>query len=122
MTSICCEKLEESKVFYTTLFDLTIDYDSEWFIHLESPDKSFELGLFNPKSEMTPPEFQTRPNGFLLTFVVDSADDVFEIAKKEKFKIVDKPSDTPYGQRRLLLEDPNGALVDVSSLMPNFEY
>jgi len=54
--------------------------------------------------------------------VVESADAIFEIAKKEHFEIVEKPSDTSYGQRRLLLKDPNGVLVDVSSPIPNFEF
>jgi len=54
--------------------------------------------------------------------VVNNADDVFNIAIKENFEIVEEPTNTSYGQRRLLLKDPNGMLVDVSSPIQNFEF
>jgi len=62
-----------------------------------------------------PKDFQKLPQGFYVTFVVDNVDDIFKIAESEKFEIISKPTDTFYGQRRLLLKDPNGTLVDISS-------
>jgi uncharacterized glyoxalase superfamily protein PhnB len=59
------------------------------------------------------------PQGFYVTFVVDNTDYIYEIASKENFEIVEEPSDTFYGQRRLLLKDPNGTLVDISSPIQN---
>lgn len=56
-----------------------------------------------------------------MTFVVDNTDKVFEIAKRENFEVLSEPADTFYGQRGLLLKDPNGTLVDVSSPIPNFQ-
>lgn len=38
-----------------------------------------------------------------VTFVVDNTDEVFEIAKAEKFEVLSEPAATFYGQRRLLL-------------------
>ena len=122
MTNICSDKLSESKEFYTKLFDFTIDYDSDWFVHLISKDRSLELGIIDRKNELVPAAFQTRPTGFYITFVVDHVEAIFEIATSEKFEIVSKPSDTFYGQRRLLLKDPDGTLVDVSSPIPNVEF
>ncbi|MEM8968934.1 MAG: VOC family protein [Bacteroidota bacterium] len=61
-------------------------------------------------------------NGFYTIFVVDNTDEVFKIAKTEGFEVLSEPTDTFYGQRRSLLKDPNGALVDVSSPIPNFEF
>ncbi len=119
MTNICSTKLLESKNFYVKLFDFNIDYDSDWFVHLISKDKQLELGIIDKKNEIVPTDFQTNPNGFYITFVIDNVDEVYEIAKKEKFKVISEPSDTFYGQRRLLLEDPNGALIDISSPIPN---
>jgi len=57
-----------------------------------------------------------------VTFVVDNADEIFKIAESEKFQIVGEPTDTFYGQRRLLLKDPNGTLVDISSPIKDFEF
>ena len=120
MTNICSDNLEESKNFYTKLFDFNVDYDSDWFVHLISKDKKLELGIIDRTNEIVPEGFQNYPQGFYITFVVEDADELFAVAKSEKFEIVNEPHDTFYGQRRLLLKDPNGALVDISSLMKNF--
>lgn len=122
MTNICSENLGESKHFYTTLFDFQINYDSDWFIHLMSTNQQLELGIIDKKNDLVPASFQKEPNGFYLTFVVDDAEELFEIAKQNNFTIVNEPIDTDYGQRRLLLKDPDGTLVDVSSPIPNFSF
>lgn len=115
MTNICSDKLAETKNFYTKLFDFDVEYDSDWFIHLISKDKKLELGIIDRSNEIVPEDFRNYPQGFYITFVVESADELLTIAESEKFEIVKKPIDTFYGQRRLLLKDPNGTLVDISS-------
>lgn len=122
MTNICSEELSASKNFYTKLFDFDLNFDSDWFIHLVSKDKQLELGIIDKSHEVVPSVIQNQPNGVYITFVVDSADDVFEIAKSEGFIINQEPIDTPYGQRRLLLQDPNGLIVDISSPIPDFKF
>ncbi|SMG47981.1 hypothetical protein SAMN05661096_03396 [Marivirga sericea] len=122
MTNICSDNLAESRDFYTKLFDFKVDYDSDWFIHLISKDKKLELGIIDRTNEMVPKGFQNNPQGFYVTFVVDSADEIFKIAESEKFEIVNEPTNTFYGQRRLLLKDPNGTLVDISSPIKDFEF
>ncbi len=120
MTNICSTDLVKSKDFYTKLFNLNIAYDSDWFVHLASDDGKLELGIIDQNNEIVPEDFQHPPQGFYVTFVVDSADKVYETAQTENFEIVSEPADTFYGQRRLLLKDPDGALVDVSSLIEGF--
>lgn len=120
MTNICSENLMKSRDFYTKLFDFNVDYDSDWFVHLISKDKKLELGIINKTNDLVPTDFQNYPQGFYVTFVVDDADEVFKIAISEKFKIINEPTDTFYGQRRLLLKDPDGSLVDVSSPIKSF--
>ncbi len=121
MTNICSDNLAESKVFYTKLFDFNINYDSDWFVSLISKDKQLELGIIQRTNEIVPDGFQNNPQGFYMSLVVDNADEVFAIAKMEGFEILSEPTDTFYGQRRLLLKDPNGALIDVSSPIGNFK-
>lgn len=121
MTNICSDNLAESRDFYIKLFDFKADYDSDWFVHLISKDKQLELGIISRTSEMVPDGYQNNPQGFYVTFVIENANKVFELAKKEGFEVVSEPTDTFYGQTRLLLKDPNGTLVDVSSPMPNFQ-
>ena len=120
MTNICSANLADSRDFYTKLFDFNIDYDSDWFVHLISKDKQFELGIIDQNHDIVPTAYQNSPKGFYLTFVVDQVDELFEIAKSENFEVVSEPEDTFYGQRRLLLKDPDGALIDISSPMSNF--
>jgi len=115
ITNICSNNLAESLEFYTKLFDFNVEYKSDWFIQLISKDKKLELGIIDRTNEIVPKDFQNNPQGFYLTFVVDNVDEIFKIAKSEKIEIISEPSNTFYGQRRLLLKDPNGTLVDVSS-------
>jgi catechol 2,3-dioxygenase-like lactoylglutathione lyase family enzyme len=122
MTNICSDDLAKSRDFYTKLFNFSVDYDSDWFVHLISEDKKLELGIINRTNEIVPKDFQDNPSGFYVTFVVDNADEIFKIAQSEKIDIISKPKDTFYGQRRLLLRDPNGTLVDVSSPIKGFEF
>ncbi len=120
MTNICSDNLTESLEFYTKLFDFNVDFESDWFVHLISKDGKHELGIIDRTNELIPKEFQVRPQGFYITFVVDNTDEIFEIAKLEKLEIISEPTDTYYGQRRLLLKDPDQTLIDVSSPIPNF--
>lgn len=122
MTNICSSHLAESRDFYTKLFNFNVDYDSDWFVHLISKDKRFELGIIDRTNEIVPKDFQNNPQGCYITFVVDSADELFKIATSENFEILSEPTDTFYGQRRLLLKDPNGTLVDISSPIKDFEF
>jgi len=117
LTNICSDDLAASKEFYTKLFDFIIDYDSDWFVHLISKDKQLELGIIDRTHELVPTEYQNKPQGSYITIVVENADDIFDIALKEKFDVIQEPNDTFYGQRRFLLKDPSGMLVDVSSLI-----
>ncbi len=121
LTNICSEKLPESKAFYTGLFDFTVDYDSDWFVHLISADRKLELGIIQRDNDIVPASSRQQPQGIYLTFVVESADDCYAKAKAAGFQVIEPPADTFYGQRRMLLEDPNGVVVDVSSPIPNFE-
>ena len=122
MTNICSDNLAASRDFYTKLFDFKVDFDSDWFVHLISNDKNLELGIIDRTNEIVPKDFQNNPQGFYVTFVVDNADEIFRIAELEKFEIISEPKDTFYGQRRLLLKDPNGTLVDISSPIKDFKF
>ena len=64
---------------------------------------------------MVPKEFRGKPVGIYVTLVVDDAVAIFEKAKELGVEIVKEPELTFYGQKRVLLKDPAGALVDVSS-------
>ena len=118
LLNLLSDDLEASKAFYTALFDFQIDYDSDWFVHLISNQQQLELGLISATSEILPPGARPGAQGFYTTFVVDDADTVFQLARDRDLVIVSKPEDTFYGQRRLVLQAPEGTLIDVSSPIP----
>ncbi len=115
LTNLCSHNLEESKAFYLSLFDFTVSFDSEWFVHLLSENRNLELGIIQANHELVPQEFNDLPAGMYLTFVVDDVTVIYERVKEQGYTIVKEPELTFYGQRRLLIKDPGGVLVDVSS-------
>jgi len=122
MPNVLAENLALSKAFYTTLFNLKVAFDSDWFIHLQSGDGHLELGIIKYDNDLIPEEFRGRPNGFYITIVVDDADAIHLLAQEHQFEIQQAPINTSYGQRRLLLKDPHGNLIDVSSPIPGFTF
>ena len=115
LTNICSENLADSKEFYMALFNFRVEYDSDWFVQLVSVGKDFEIGLMKSDHELVPNEFRGKPVGIYVTLVVDDAVAIFEKAKELGVEIVKEPELTFYGQKRILLKDPAGVLVDVSS-------
>jgi hypothetical protein len=57
----------------------------------------------------------SQANGVLPTFVVADVEAAHGQAVAMAAEVVEPPRDMPYGQRRLLLRDPAGVLVDVSA-------
>ncbi|MEO1054191.1 MAG: VOC family protein [Bacteroidota bacterium] len=122
LINISTTRLKESKAFYTTLFDLKVEFDSDWFVNLISTDKNYEIGIIDRNNDIVPNESKQEINGLYLTFVVDDADSLYDVAQKSGYNVLQKPHDTFYGQRRLLLKDPDGLVVDVSSPIPDFQF
>ncbi len=120
LINICSDHLPESKAFYTQLFNFEIAFDSDWFIQLHSPERSLELGIIARGSEFVPPAAQAPAAGFYLTLVVEAVDRCYQLAQSLNYPVEQAPEDTSYGQRRMLIHDPNGVVLDVSSPMPNF--
>ncbi len=116
MTNICSQDLATSRDFYQQLLGLKVTFDSDWFVQMTSPDNaSLELGIIQQDHELIPPEFHAMPQGCYLTFVVDDVDAVYGRAQSMNLAVLQPPKNEFYGQRRLLLTDPNGLLIDVSS-------
>lgn len=116
--SILTEKLRESREFYVGVLGFEVGFESNWFVRLVSPGEGgLELGLVVRDHETIPAAFQGFPRGVLITLMVDDVDEVHARAVQLGVPIVEAPRDMFYGQRRMLMSDPNGQLIDVSSLM-----
>ena len=76
---------------------------------------AFELGILDLFHETIPEGVVSRAGGDIITFVVSDLDAIATKARSMKAKIIQEPTDLPYGQRRLMLRDPDGLAVDISS-------
>ncbi|MDX8346740.1 VOC family protein [Cognatiyoonia sp. IB215446] len=118
-TNILCDNVETNARFYEDILDMHRRNDFGWFIIMGSDDlPGLELGLLDKAHETVPPVVAQPPAGLILTFVVEDVAVCHRKAVAEKAEIVEEPTDLPYGQTRLLLRDPAGTIVDISSPTP----
>jgi len=115
-TNILCSNVEETAQFYQDLLGLKRSGDFGWFVILSHDDMpGFELGVLQRDHETIPDGISSRPGGTILTFVVTDLEEIHARAAVMQALILQEPTDLPYGQRRMMLRDPAGTAVDVSS-------
>ncbi|MCU0829611.1 MAG: VOC family protein [Tabrizicola sp.] len=115
-TNILTDKVDGTAQFYQDLLGLRRAGDFGWFVLLADDDlPGFELGILDRDHETLPRQEAPQPAGVLLTFVVADVEAVHRQALAMAAAIIEAPRDMAYGQRRLLLRDPAGTLVDVSA-------
>jgi len=116
LTNICSDDLQKSKKFYVDLLNFKVKYDSDWYVQLcTSEDSEIEYGLIMRNHELVPKEYQEKPNGMYVTFVVSDVDATYKKAIEMNIPIIQEPRNEFYGQRRFLTQDPNGCLIDICS-------
>lgn len=102
--------------FYQRLLGWTAQFESDWFVHLQAPGKpDLELGLLQRDHAIVPEAQRAAPQGVLVTVVVPDVDAVHARAVAQGVPVVEAPRDLFYGQRRMLVRDPVGTLLDISS-------
>jgi catechol 2,3-dioxygenase-like lactoylglutathione lyase family enzyme len=116
LTNICSDDLQKSKDFYVELLNFKVKYDSDWYVQLCSPkDSDIEYGIIQRDHALVPKEYQNTPNGMYVTFVVEDVDAIYNKALEMNIPIIQQPRNEFYGQRRFLVRDPNGCLIDICS-------
>ena len=118
-TSILVADPERSARFYEQLLGMNRHGDFGWFViltHEEMP--GLEFGLLDRDHETVPEALAKAAGGALLTFVVNDVLDSHARAQGMKAHIIEAPIDMPYGQRRMLVRDPDGFVLDISSPTP----
>jgi catechol 2,3-dioxygenase-like lactoylglutathione lyase family enzyme len=116
LTNICADDLAACRDFYVRLLGFVVKYDSDWYVQLGSPGHlELEFGIVKRTHDLVPKAYQTAPGGMYMTFVVPDVDEVYKKAQEMGAKIVQEPRNEFYGQRRFLVLDPAGCLIDVCS-------
>lgn len=117
--SVLSDDLSGTRQWYVDLFGYQVTFDSDWFVHLQSPDAAtIELGILLRSHSIVPTISRGAVTGGMLAIVVDDVDQLHKKAVSLGVAVLEPPRDMFYGQRRMLLTDPNGLLVDASSECP----
>ena len=114
IANLLTDDLVSTRDLFVNLLNFEVEYEADWFICLYSEGKG-RVSAFRRTSEFIPKAYQKSAQGIILTIVVDDVEPYFERAQKLKLDIVEAPRDLPYGQRRFLVADASGALIDVSA-------
>lgn len=119
MFNIVADDVGRLRDFYTRLLAFEPTFDSDWYVVLVPKDgPKMELGIIARSSDITPQAAASAPGGGYLTFVVENVLLAFDRAKAMGADIIEPPTDMEYGQSRMLLRDPAGTVVDISSPTP----
>lgn len=114
--NILTEDVSGTRDFYVGLLGFKVSFESDWFVNLNTGgEPAYELGIWRRDHELIPRSFQQPPAGVVLSFVVDDVDAVHSAAVGRGIRVVAPPRNLFYGARQLLVVDPNGILVDVST-------
>ena len=115
-TNILSDDVEGTAQFYQDLLGMKRAGDFGWFIVLSHDEMSgFEMGVLKKDHETVPRELSSNSGGSILTFVVSDLEELHAKAVSMGAEIIQGPTDLPYGQRRLMLRDPVGSAIDISS-------
>lgn len=114
LTTLLTDDLQPTKTLFVSLLDFKIEFESDWFISMTGPDGG-QVATMLRTSEFVPEAEQKSAQGVVITIVVDDVETYFRKATALDIDILEAPRDLPYGQRRMLIRDSSGLLLDVSS-------
>lgn len=116
ITNILVTNVDDSADYYAKLLGMTRHFDSDWYVVLvHDALPNLEFGILRRDHEIVPDAARASPRGMIMTFVVADVDAVHATAQSMGAEILEPPTNQFYGQRRMVLRDPDGTIVDVSS-------
>jgi predicted enzyme related to lactoylglutathione lyase len=114
--NILVKDMATSVNFYQRIVDLHPVYESEWFVVLTpSGQPNVQIGLIDHVSEFTPRHAWGTHEGAYMTFVVDDVFAALQAARDLGVEVIEEPVALEYGQTRMLVRDPNGMILDLST-------
>ncbi|MFH8491167.1 VOC family protein [Streptomyces longisporoflavus] len=113
-----------SRDFYTRHFGFEVTFDADWYVSLRRPDApQYELALLDHAHPTVPEGHRgALQGGLLLNFEVDDVDAEHRRLVKEAGLAEILPLRTEeFGQRHFIVAAPDGALIDVITVVPPSE-
>jgi catechol 2,3-dioxygenase-like lactoylglutathione lyase family enzyme len=119
---IMTDRVAETAAFYTQYFRFQPQFESDWYVHLQSiEDAAVNLAVLQGDHATIPEAGRGRISGLLLNFEVDNVDAEYERAQSNRLPILLELRDEPFGQRHFITQDPSGVLIDVITPIPPSE-
>ncbi len=121
---ICSLNLVESKEFYVSLLGFKTIFEIDWYIQLQSPSLDpIQIAFVDINHPSVPQGYQKTPQGVVVTVEMDDVDKAYQKALDLNLPVIVELCDEEWGQRHFMVEDPNGLLVDVYSMIePTAEF
>lgn len=109
--------LTEVRDFYVSHFGLAVVFEASWFVYLsgagEPGSRGATLAFMHPDHPSSPPGPEVfSGKGAILTLEVSDAAGLYE-KLRGRVPVVHPLTDEDWGQRRFMIRDPAGVLVDV---------
>jgi uncharacterized glyoxalase superfamily protein PhnB len=114
------DRVAATAQFYEDHFRFSRQFDSDWYIHLQSvEDPSVNLAVLDRSHTTIPAPARGRQvDGLLLNFEVADVDAEYARALSHGLNVLLPIRDEDFGQRHFILQDPNGVMIDVIQPIP----
>jgi catechol 2,3-dioxygenase-like lactoylglutathione lyase family enzyme len=112
---VTTERFAETRAFWVDLLGFELSYDCEQYLGVRAAGEgSPELGFMRPDAQA-----QARyAGGLTLALRVPDADREHRRLAAKGAKIVQPPTDQPWGARSFVVHDPNGVVIYISHPIP----
>ena len=112
---ITVKRLGESRDFFVKFFGMNLVFEANWVVMLARTEGGpIALGLMTADHPSNPPGPEVFDGkGMIMTFQVEDAAAEHKRLQAAGAPITYGPAEEPWGQRRFMVRDPSGILVDV---------
>lgn len=103
----------QSREFYTTHLGFEVQIETKEYVHLQHQGTRFELALLKAGEldHMKELENATAGAGLWIGLEVENADEESARLWDAGITIVQPPTDQPWGERTIVIRDPDGVLI-----------
>jgi catechol 2,3-dioxygenase-like lactoylglutathione lyase family enzyme len=113
------EDVPASARFYVQHFGFQPRLELDWFTTLTHEDRPYELGFVRADHDTVPAGYRgRRTQGLIIGLLVPDAEEVDARLRTAGVRVVLPLRDEPFGQRHVMVADPNDVLVDVVQTIP----
>lgn len=105
--------------FYQEHFGFAVRFESDWYVHLQSPENpGVNLALLDGQHQTIPESARAKAVGVILNFEVPNVDEVHERLTARGLPVLHSLRDEAFGQRHFITSDPDGTLIDIITPIP----